>query len=421
MKTNMQSNKKGLRIQFGLKQGGLIFLFLGLMAQLASAATYTWVGASAGWQTASNWAPSSVPPTSNSSTTILFNSASGTTSTNNFSTIFTLNGFDLEGTSLNTTTIGTPNAALNFMTNGSTNPSIVQNSSGSYLLQGNGGITLSNNVTLSGTGTGLITVAAIVSGTGGLIVNSSTSALTLTGVNTYSGGTVVNSGVLRLGVTTNKVIGTGTLTLNGGKVSSLSTSAVLALSNSVTSGTGSMITLGDAVNTGSMTFSGSTTLSVGTTLIAASNVKFTGSVALGNNVTLAPTNNATLTLSSMDISNNVAVKLTLGQAPLAITGALSDLNLAGKLSFVLTGGTTGTPYTLVTFGSADSSFTYADLNLISSDYALDTSFGNGGWRINGTSLQVQFVPEPSTTTMLALGVIGIGFTAVRYRKSSLLS
>jgi autotransporter-associated beta strand protein len=72
-------------------------------------------------------------------------------------------------------------------------------------------VTLSNNVTLSGSGELLI--SGIVSGTHNIIKNGS-GLLKLSGANTYSGTTIINGGIIKAESST--AFGSGTITVNSG-------------------------------------------------------------------------------------------------------------------------------------------------------------------------------------------------------------
>lgn len=378
----------------------------------ASASTSTWNNftnnpSTYGWQTAGSWLPVAAPVRS-VDLVLQFNSQSADyTSSNNFSGAdFTLNSLVFQGSGTALTTINTPNIPLAFSTSSaSAAPSIVQNSAGNFLVQGNGKLSLaSGDLHLSGTGAGLVTLRTIIQGTNSLIVDGN-AAFALTNVNTYSGGTTVQSGILRLGAGVNTVLGTGALNFNGGTITSTSSAATRILSNAVNIGANKTVTFGDtnAAYNGDLLFSGGVAIGQSSRVQVNSNVTLSNAAGptLADNVAFDIASSAKLTLARLDVSNDVTLDLELGATPtLAITGALSGNS--GTLSFVLNGGVAGGTYTLLTFGS--NNLSYSNLNFVSGTYSLDSTFGNGGWLLDGNSLQVRLVPEPSASLLAALGI-----------------
>jgi autotransporter-associated beta strand protein len=130
---------------------------------------------------------------------------------------------------------------------------------------------VSNNTTsYSFTGSGK------VSGAVGLAKNG-TGSLTVGTTNDYSGGTTLNAGRIRVGV--DNALGSGSLTINGGTITSDSTTAH-ALTNSIK--ILANIALGDATDTGSITFSNKVDFGgSGRTLTNNSDVIFAGGATNG--------------------------------------------------------------------------------------------------------------------------------------------
>lgn len=114
------------------------------------------------------------------------------------------------------------------------------------------------SATLTVTNTGGTTFAAALSGSGSLVETTTPGvvALSATTANTYSGGTILNSGLLTLLVS--GALGTGQLTLNGGTLST-QTSSSPSLSNPFTIN-------GSPRIAGNFTFTGSGMLNPGSTL-----------------------------------------------------------------------------------------------------------------------------------------------------------
>lgn len=364
-----------------------------------------------GWMTGGNWLPA-VQPVRSVDLVIQFTSQSTNYgSTNNYSGAdWTLNQFVFEGNGAGNVTITTSNVPLAFSTSsGGVAPSIVQNSAGSFLVQGNGGIRLSSgDLYLKGNGGGIVTMKSIISGNNGLFVDGN-ATFALTGAHTYSGGTTVNSGTLQLGIGTGSAIGVGALNFNGGRVSASGPNAPSpatppTYANVINVGADKSVTFGDS-NTaynGDLIFSGAANIGQNSVVRVDSALTLSNAAgpALQSNVTFEIANTGKLTLAKLDVTNDVTLSLVLGTPSLAITNALTGNT--GDLNFILNGSVSGGVYTLLNFTNTDLS--YSNLHLVGGVYSLDTTFGQDGWLINGNSLQVKVVPEPSTWAMALLGL-----------------
>jgi autotransporter-associated beta strand protein len=136
-----------------------------------------------------------------------------------------------------------------------------------------------------------VTWATALTSSGGVLVKLGAGALTLGVANSFSGGTTLSAGTLRVG--NNAALGTGAVALNGGTLSSDS-STTRTLANNLT--VGGDVTLGDATNTGALTLSGTVGLGGATrVLTVASAVTLTGAVSNGG---LTKAGSGTLTLSA---------------------------------------------------------------------------------------------------------------------------
>jgi fibronectin-binding autotransporter adhesin len=205
----------------------------------------------------------------------------------------------------------------------------------------------------SGTaGTDTLTVNTANSDTyGGVLQNGSTrllaltksgaGTLTLSGTNTYSGGTIMSNGTLQLGISstgsvTNGPVGTGTLTLNGGTLSSDSTTA-RSISNAITLG-GDVI-LGSSTNFGTLTLSGAGTLTGSRTLTLNSDVTYSGNIGeSGGSFGLTKAGGGTLILSGVNaysggttvsaglLQLNSSSALGSSSGSLTVNGGIVDLN-----------------------------------------------------------------------------------------------
>ena len=178
-----------------------------------------------------------------------------------------------------------------------------------------------NNYTLNQTGTNG-TLYGITSGT---LTKSGLGTLTINIANSYAGGTILNAGGIQVGNAT--ALGSGMLTLNGGTLSSDS-STPRSLSNNLV--IGGDVTLGNATNTGTLTFSGAVDLDGSTHQITtASDVELAGGIS-GTNGGLSKAGAGTLKLSG---TNTFTSDVTLSAGTLAITSASSLGAPGGMLIF----------------------------------------------------------------------------------------
>ena len=139
---------------------------------------------------------------------------------------------------------------------------------------------------------------------------------------TYSGGTTLSAGTLQIGsssagtvgAVTSGPLGTGTAVLNGGALSSSGTNAQTLLNAATIGGN---VTLGDAVDNGTLTFSAGVDLGAADrTLTTASSVAFNGAVSGNGGITKA--GSATLTLSG---ANTYSGTTTVSVGTLSVNGS----------------------------------------------------------------------------------------------------
>ena len=150
------------------------------------------------------------------------------------------------------------------------------NTTADFTLGANKGITMTGAGTIdTDTGTTLTFAGSITDS--GTLTKTGAGTLSLTGTSDNSGGILVSAGKIEIG--NNASLGTGTITLNGGTLSSDSTTA-RTLDEAIAISSSSV--LGDATNTGKITLSGSSTFSGTNTLTANSDIELSGSVDLGS-------------------------------------------------------------------------------------------------------------------------------------------
>jgi len=260
----------------------------------------------------------------------------------------------------------------------------------------------------------------------------------LTAENTYAGDTYLTAGTSRLsigngGLTgslgSGDVVNSGELTFNRSNNSSYA--GDISGAGKVTKSGAGTLTLA-----GTHTYTGDTAVSAGTLLIngslgntkvsVANNATLGGDGSLSGTVTtsapgsiISPGNSpGTLTVGALNVAAGATFEFELGSLSdlLAVTGAVTGG--AGNLTFNFSdaaGFQSGATYTLITFGS-QTGLTYERLaaNQLPQGQVLDTSFGTNGWSIGTNSLEVRFIPEPSTALLAGLGLLA----ALRRRRHS---
>jgi autotransporter-associated beta strand protein len=294
--------------------------------------SWVWVGLGSNnnWSTGSNWDMNISPPPYNA---LYF-------------------GGSTRLTPFNDLTINTPFNGINFNVGAS-----------SFTLSGNsfmlysGGIvnnsanlqTIANNILLSGTG-GIvvdsaasdITLTGTITGTN-LLIKTGNNILTLSGANTYSGNTTISAGMLKAGSTTGlsissafSVITGATLDLNG--YNSTIRGFTSTTANGTVTNTGSAAKLTLATQLGSSAtvssiaqlFTGNLTLQFwgaeGSTILTNANNTYNGGTILGNgtggNITTRVLFNQEIIVGSG--SPGAITSGLFGTAPITVGGSISD-------------------------------------------------------------------------------------------------
>ncbi len=242
----------------------------------------------------------------------------------------------------------------------------------------------------------------------GLIAKSGTGTLTILTANAFSGGTTLTGGRIRAG--TDTALGQGVVALNGGALSSDSTSA-RTLANAVT--IGAAVTLGNATDTGALTLSGTVGLGGSNrTLTLASDATLSGIVSDGG---ITKAGSGTLTLSAANTYSlgtiinegilRVGSDTALGLGAVSLTGGSLDLNgrtLANNITLT-SGSITGTGTINGSLGLAGGTLAWSGPDLVlggvvsngtitkSGDNALTLSGANtysGGTTLSAGSIRV---------------------------------
>jgi autotransporter-associated beta strand protein len=381
----------------------VVLPILALVVFVVQAADQTWSGAGTGnntaWYTTINWVGGAVP-----------GSSSGGTTNTDIATIPSTGTNPTIGINLNTPTNNTHYlGAINFtgatrtigdssgtsgtlQLNGATVNSvanvIIRNSgTGTLTLQNNGGGAGAMNIGLGNTtdniinidSSGGVTISSIISGTSKKLTLSGagTGTLTLSGVNTYSGDTTISSGKLSLG-TTGSIASSANIVLAGGATFDVS------VRGGVTLGSTQGLKASGTNSTGTI----ATAASNGLTLGANSPLQFTA--FNGSTAPLTISGAGTVTLAS---GNVVTVTVSNGSTPL---GA-GDYTLISKGANGSVAGTA--PTSLTVNGDGIASGTSASLQITSQQLILHVV------------ASVTPTISVSTTSLSSFGTIAVGSTS----------
>jgi autotransporter-associated beta strand protein len=261
--------------------------------------------------------------------------------------------------------------------------------------------------------------SAVLAGTAGA-TKTTAGTVALNRASTYSGGTTLSAGTLQLGVAsvgsvgaiTSSAIGTDSLALNGGTLSSDSTSGRTIL-NAIT--IGSNVTLGDATNTGKLTFSAGVDLgAVNRDLTTESSVAFDGAVSGAGGLTKLGT--ATMTLTG---ANTYTGATNVDTGTLVVNGNISTSTLTTVAVGATLGGSGTVGKTTVNgtlaVGNSPGQMNFTDTLTIagSTVMEIDGSLGagvtNGYDFVNLTGLDAAGVLTYGGTMTLDIGMIfGVG-------------
>jgi fibronectin-binding autotransporter adhesin len=293
------------------------------------------------WNTATNWILPGVP--ANSASLSFGGSGSSTyTSTNN------IGGYVLGAVSLTSTSTGTDIIAGNSFNLGASS-SISQDNTGAFTIQnGFGGQNTQQTLTLTGNGTGLVTLSGVITEQNNnshktLLTKTGTSTFVLSGANTFSGATSINAGIINY--QNNSAFGS-----DGGILSAIT----------VASGATAQLQGGITSTANSLTISGvGATGATGALENVSGTNNYTGSVNLGAAATMY-SDAGTLTLSgaianggfaaTFDGPGNITANGLISGTGSLVKNGSGTLTLAASNTF--SGGATLNGGTTVVFGGS---------------------------------------------------------------------
>lgn len=380
--------------------------------------SYFWTNAIGGvWSMAGKWTNTlktvSAPAAAGLPNYSLNFKRSGTYSvTNDLNSDFLLNqvnfgaALTVEGNSICTTN------------NGLALPEINQDSASAVTL--NAPLRLGATTTLGGIAGGQVNANSLISGTGGLIVDSPGNLVFGNMTNTYSGGTIINNGVVS-STTDGKgaltpFFGTGPITFNPSATYSFNRHA---LTNSITLN-GTTLSGGNSFSTvfsGPVTLTGISTISLGTTggFEIKGNVSGSGGLMTIGTTTWQLSGTNTYTGPTLINAGVIKYNNVLSVAPGALiinSGAQAYLNYTGTRNITwLTLG--GVDQPAGTYGSTSSPATYKSA-YFAGNGTVAVSFGGGGI----TNQPASEVTPSSATLNATLTGGGIPYTVFAYWNTS---
>ena len=273
---------------------------------------------------------------------------------------------------------GSADARLSVLGNGITfaNPiTVASGSSGllritsdlyNYTLSGN--ITLNNDLTVVVANINQTIFAGIISGTGKLTVNSTSSGpLSLSAANTFTGGLTIKSGNVRAtnggsgsafggsgtgAITIGDTSGSASATLNG-------YNATYANPVTVASGSSGTLSIGGISNNGAGVFSGAIALNNNLTITSSSGYGLTlsGAISGSGNITIIATTTGSVTLSTASVNHTgTIINSGTGTGTTTISGVIGA-NVSGVIQnsatsqLTLSGDNTYTGTTTITSGT----------------------------------------------------------------------
>lgn len=315
----------------------------------AAPVNYVWTSTTSGnWSTGTNWQSSAAPTSTRGASVQFFTGQTlagvTATATNDLAGVFQMNNLTLAGTSSSATTATISGGTFQLLNNGTTLPTInltgTSGTSPNVLTYNiNTPVVLGADTTFNANNSGTFIFNGDLSGTGGVIRNSTSSKLIFAGTNTYTGDTTINAGTLQIGndaatgsLGTGDVINNGTLRFDR--------TGILSVPNAIT-GTGS-VQIDCPINAGTVVFSGTNTFDGGVN-ISGGTLRITNSTALGDGTKTVTLSNGTVGAPHLNLdggSDPIELPATISYVTSSTTGAIineaGDNTIFGPIS--LTGG-----------------------------------------------------------------------------------
>ena len=263
------------------------------------------------------------------------------------------------------------------------------------LFRSSNDINIVNGLTVTGNGSGQLTLAGQISGSGP-VVKSGTHTTVITGNNTYTGGTAINGGSVIVNNTSGSGLGSGNVTINNATLTGTGTVSgnVAVNSGGVLAGT---LTVGDVVvGNGGVFAPGSKITSTSTTWQGGGEYAW----SIANTLT-----GAGIGWDLASINGTLSIQSSLATPFLiAVSGTPANFNTLGAYSFAI-----------ATASGGISGFDESKFQLDVSGFGISTPVGARWWVSNvGNSIYVNYaIPEPSTIFLFAAGVTLIGIPQAR--------
>jgi autotransporter-associated beta strand protein len=265
--------------------------------------------------------------------------------------------------------------------------------SGSGTLVLSGGITgTGDDLTLSGAGNTTIS-SAIATGTAGVTLNGS-GTTTFSGANTYTGATTVNSGILNLSTTAVK----GDLTINGGTVNDNASSQLAATTNlSINSGTFNLAGHTESISTLTGIPGGTLALGAGTlTESGTGSMSFGGAITGSGTLAQGSTGKLILSGTSAGFTGNVTLNNGVIDATATNATGTATVAVANSGNFEVQGGI-----------SLASNFNLSTSGASTGNGAVENIAGNNS--ITGTvTVSANSRIQSDAGTLTVSGAVGLG-------------